>query len=105
MENITDLNQYRFEKGLEALNKVAIEIEERREDLYFNFMEAFDLDEDEDVEDAVECVWDSCVSAYLQPKTLQGCIRAEIKLMGYYSEFGELLHNPYPWIALAGDDA
>ena len=105
MENITDLNQYRFEKGLEALNKVAIEIEERREDLYFNFMEAFELDEDEDVEDAVECVWDSCVSAYLQPKTLQDCIRAEIKLMGYYREFGELLHNPYPWIALAGGDA
>ena len=105
METITDLNQYRFEKGLEALNKVAIEIEERREDLYFNFMEAFELEEDEDVEQAVEVIWDSCVSGYLQPKTYQDCIRAQIKLEGYYREFGELLHKPHPWVALAGGDA
>lgn len=103
MDNITDLNKYRFEKGLEALNQAAVKIEERREDLYFNFNEIFELDPDECEEQAVQCVWDACLSDYIRAKTLQDCIRAELKLEGYYREFGELLHKPYPWLALGGD--
>jgi hypothetical protein len=105
MDNVVDLNSYRFEKGLKHLIEIGFVIQKRREGLYDKFSEAFELEADEDKREALHYIWDSCVSGYLQAKTVPDCIRAQIKLEGYYSEFGELIDHPQPWAALTGSEA
>ena len=105
MNTITDLAEFKHRKGLECLTQAGNVIQQRRDDLYDKFNEVFDLEPDECEEQAVECIWDACVSDYLRANTFQDFIRAQIKLEGYYREFGELLHKPQPWLALAGGDA
>jgi hypothetical protein len=104
MNTITDLSEFKRRKGLECPTEAGNVIQQRRDDLYDKFHEVFDLEPDECEEQAVECIWDACVSGYLQAKTYQDCIRAQIKLEGYYREFGELLYKPRPWLALTGGD-
>ena len=98
---VTNLAEYKHRKGLERLTDVGNAIRESNAELLENFRQWFEIPEDENVQEALDTIWESCCREFFEARTLADCINGQVALENFYREFHPVISKPCPWVGLA----
>ena len=103
---VTHLLEFKRRKGLERLAEAGDAIQASRDTLFRNFRDWFEVPEDQDIQFAVDVMFDRACTEFLQARTLQDCIHGQIALESFYAQFRPIITKPCPWLdmALGGDE-
>lgn len=98
---VTNLLEFKRRKGLERLAEAGDAIQASRDTLFSNFRDWFEVPEDEDIQFAVDVMFDRACAEFLQARTLSDCINGQVALESFYAQFHPIITKPCPWLDMA----